>query len=518
MGISSVLHVTAIKPFTINFHHNVLKQWFIPLLIFSSLSLVTNLAVSNVYGVDEPPYTLNVKIETMVDGLRACGVSFVFVPDGRIFCGELARGEVRVIENWQVLPEPLIKLDVYQTVKPSGLGDERGLIGIAIDPEFEKNHYVYLHWTYLDADTQQPYKRIARFTESNNKLTNMYIILDKIPAGYEHVGGPLEFGPDGKLYITGGDSTQRLQAQNASSPLGKVLRLNPDGSIPDDNPFPGLPTYTMGHRNVFGIGFHPITNIPYVTENGISENDEVNMLIPGKNYGWPDVTGKNNDERFVDPLLTFTPTVAPTELIFYTGTKYPEEVNNMFFVTWGERTLYRVILKPPSYDEVLSFDKFNIPLDRSSLTDIEQGPDGYLYASSFRSIVRLVFDYSNIATTISLDVKSDTEAHESIKLTARILDYFGNPIPNVSIDFFDSDELIGSAVSNEEGIAQLEYTSDSANEHTFNAKFSGDPKYKASYSPNVIPEFPIHVSMFVMAGILAISTVLFNYRRFIKYI
>lgn len=374
--------------------------------------------------VSESPYNLNIEAQTVIDNLGDCGTSFVFVPDGRIFCAELKSGKVRVIENFQLLAESMVQLDVYHE-----MNDERGLIGITIDPRFEENHYVYLHWTYLDSDNQT-YRRVAKFTESDNKLKDMKIILDKIPSGTAHNGGPLEFGYDGKLYITGGDATDFDQtgeerAQDVSSLAGKIFRINSDGSIPDDNPFPGSPVYTLGHRNVFGIGFDPITKIPYITENGPEFYDEVNVLIAGKNYGWPYVLGKGysydpnfdymlksiegpllGEERFRKSLLEFTSTIAPTELVFYTGDRYTFERNNMFFLSYITAQLYRV--EKPTLNEVSSFNAYDIRHEGvdtirglggtyyNGLLDIEQGPDGYLYISSFDKIMRLDFSYSNI--------------------------------------------------------------------------------------------------------------------------
>ncbi|MGH9921273.1 MAG: PQQ-dependent sugar dehydrogenase, partial [Nitrososphaerales archaeon] len=456
------------------------------------------------------PYVLNIQSQTVVKDLGDCGTSFVFLPDGRIFCAELKGGRVRVIENFQLFQEPLIELDVYYKIKEGGIYDERGLLGIAVDPNFESNHYVYLHWTYLDSDNQS-YKQVARFVESHNKLTNMTVLLDKIPSNEWHNGGPLEFGYDGKLYITGGETWQQNtpvteRAQNMSSLAGKILRINSDGSIPSDNPFPNSPVYTMGHRNVFGIGFNPVTKVAYVTENGPESCDEVNVLSGGKNYGWPYATPKGCSSpehrsvfksietlllgrEFVEPLLEFRTTVAPTELVFYTGDKYPYERNNMFFLSYVNGELYRV--EKPISNKIRSINTYDIQFEGTEiagpggnlyngLLDIEQGPDGYLYVSSFDRIMRLDFSYSNVTTVLSLFVRANEEEQESVKLTAKISDYLGNPLTNLPVEFFDSKTLIGSTRSNLEGIAQLEYTLDDENHSAITAKFVGNEKYKAS--------------------------------------
>ncbi|MGH9921552.1 MAG: PQQ-dependent sugar dehydrogenase [Nitrososphaerales archaeon] len=390
-------------------------------VVATSFSYVYATETFGTYNIDESEQIdseermARILAEPVVQGLGDCGTSFVFVPDGRIFCGELKSGRVRLIENFQLSPDPLITLNDFNIPKEL-ISGERGLTGITIDPEFQKNHYAYLHWTYLDLENNKTYNRVARFTESNNKLTNMTMLMDRIPGNKMHNGGPLEFGYDGKLYVTTGDALGRSKtAQNIKSLAGKVLRINPDGSIPKDNPFPESSSYTLGHRNVFGIGFHPLTKIPYVTENGPTCCDEVNMLIAGKNYGYSSIVGRDTShiintgeivksmislilaqDRFMEPLLEISPTIAPTELIFYTGDKYDGEANNMFFTSWNTRELYRVTLKPPYYDKILSIDKHFIEFTGfGGLLDIEQGPDGYLYVSSFDSIMRLVFEYSN---------------------------------------------------------------------------------------------------------------------------
>ncbi|MFQ5941903.1 MAG: PQQ-dependent sugar dehydrogenase, partial [Nitrososphaerales archaeon] len=476
--------------------------------------------------ISEDPFALTIQTQTVVEGLGTCGTSFVFAPDKRIFCVEVKSGKVRVIENFQLLQEPLIELDVHFD---RDTRDERGLIGITIDPEFERNHYVYLHWTYLGSD-DQTYKRVARFTESNNKLTNMTILLDKIPGNWNHNGGPLEFGYDGKLYITTGDARDKEpraineNAQNMTLLAGKILRINSDGTIPDDNPFPGSPIYTLGHRNVFGIGFDPVTKLPYVTENGQTFCDEVNVLHPGKNYGWPYVVfdecahdqglgfipksfeaSLEGEEGFTKPYIGLTSNVVPTELVFYTGDKYPPEVNNMFFLSYINRELHRV--QNPHLNEVLSMKTYEIRFEGedmlhglggrlyNGLLDIEQGPDGYLYVSSFDRIMRLDFNYTNVKTIVSISVRPDAKDEDSRKLTARISDYFGNAVSDVPVEFFESNRMIGSSVSNLEGVAELEYTIGADDDPTIIAKFAGNERYRASSSPPTTSGWTIAADM-----------------------
>lgn len=417
-----------------------------------------------------------------------CGVTFEFLPDGSIICGELRSGKVRLITNNEMLPEPLIDLDSFSGFKAPGVIDEQGLVGLALDPNFEENHYVYLHWTYRpDASGNQTdtFRQIARFTLTDNKLVDKKILIDGIPGAKQHVGGPLEFGPDGTLYITGGEAGKMKIAQDLDSPLGKVLRIYPDGTIPADNPFPGKPYYTIGHRNVFGLGFHPITGVPYVTENGNLVSDEVNILSPGKNYGWPDVVGNSTDPEFTSPIWHSGPgTIAPTELEFYRGDKYPEEMtNDLFFLAYNPRTLERLELEGPDYDNVGQHHTYQLPLTgMGSYTDIELGPDGYFYVSDFRSISKVLFDYINVTTSIEVEQPPATSTGFATTLRAKIIDYFGEPVVNVPLNFFASGAEIGTAHTNQEGIASLAYSSFEPGEFPIVARFGGDSKYLAGSS------------------------------------
>ncbi|MGH9879777.1 MAG: PQQ-dependent sugar dehydrogenase, partial [Nitrososphaerales archaeon] len=329
---------------------------------------------------------------------------------------------------------PLLELDTFSGWKQPGVIDEQGLVGLALDPKFDDNNYVYLHWTYrVDSSTNQTARQIARFTLVDDQLTDKKVLVDGIPGAKQHVGGPLEFGPDGKLYITGGEAGKQKEAQDPESPLGKILRINSDGTIPEDNPFLGTPYFTMGHRNVFGIGFHPVTGVPYITENGPESKDEVNILYAGKNYGWPEVLGVSDDPAFISPIWdSGQGTIAPTELEFYTGDKYPPElVNDLFFLAYNPRSLERIELEGPGYDKMLSHHSYQLPLTgMGSYTDLELGPDGYFYASDFRSISKIIFEYANVTTKIEIDQPSSTTTGTPTPITARILDYFGKPVVN----------------------------------------------------------------------------------------
>lgn len=322
-----------------------------------------------------PTFTPEVVVETVVTGLEAPW-ALAFAPDRRIFLTERP-GRIRVIINGVLLPEPFATIEVFHNP-----GLEAGLLGIALDPEFESNHYVYVYHTY--ADDLAIWNRILRLTEVNNKGEEPTVILDRIPGSWVHDGGRIKFGPDGKLYITTGDAGRPELAQDVNYLAGKVLRINPDGSIPEDNPFPGSSVFSYGHRNPQGLAWHPITGEAYITEHGPASNDEVNILRPGGNYGWPLTVGIALDARFVDPILAFPEPTPPSGATFYTGESLPVQwQNSFFFATLGlyvgsGRAIYRLEFDPDNYSTVRSMEPL-FTNEYGRLRDIVEGPDGFLY-------------------------------------------------------------------------------------------------------------------------------------------
>ncbi|MEM3092591.1 MAG: PQQ-dependent sugar dehydrogenase, partial [Candidatus Nitrosocaldus sp.] len=422
-------------------------------------------------------------------------------------------GSVKLIKPNSNSSIELIKLDVYHSTKPSGQFDERGLIGLEVDPEFIINHYVYLHWTYWDEEDQTSYRRIGRFTLQDNKLTDLQILLDKLPASWQHNGGPLEFGPDGKLYITGGDASESRkgsQAQNINSLAGKILRINKDGSIPDDNPFPGSPIYTIGHRNVFGIAFHPITGKAYISENGPETGDELNILYPGNDYGWPTQLGNG--------IYTWEGTIAPTEMIFYSGDKYPGFENDLLLLSYNLRSLLHI--KLDESDVVKSIKEYRLPSRGiGSVTDIEQGPDGYIYISDFKTIWRLVPLEVTLEETIKgvkvqLLFTQPQDNHPAL-FVLKFIDKENQVINDVSYEF-----LI--IVNNNPIFSESGKTIDGTGSHTYyleegsitlqirNINLAGfDPNLDTvSFRVYIVPEFPQFALVFILATVMIIILVL----------
>lgn len=301
--------------------------------------------------------------------------SLAFAPDGRLFVTERP-GRLRVIENGQLREEPVAELPVANV-------GEGGLMGVVLDPDFQQNGYLYVMYTYREGQGLR--NRISRLTVQDDRAGEEFVLLDNIPGGNNHDGGRLRIGPDGLLYAGTGEAGQRDLAQDLNSLAGKILRMNLDGSIPQDNPIPGSYVYTYGHRNPQGIDWHPDNEQFYVSEHGPSGEmglccrDEVNRLVPGGNYGWPVVTGIQEDERFIDPILFsgVEITWAPAGLAIYQGEPLAAWEGNIFFGALRGRHLHRVVLNDDLTEAVSEERLFEGRYGR--IRAVAVGPDGYLY-------------------------------------------------------------------------------------------------------------------------------------------
>jgi aldose sugar dehydrogenase len=313
----------------------------------------------------------NYKVETVAENLEVPW-AIAFSPDGRIFVTERI-GQLRVIEDGQLNPEPVTILNVGTV--------EGGLLGLALDPNFEQNHYLYLYYTYFEFPFT--YNKVVRYTENDNKLSEELILIDKIPGAVVHDGGRLKFGPDEKLYITTGDATDADSAQDLNSLAGKILRINSDGTIPSDNPFSDSAVFSYGHRNPQGLDWDPVTGKLVITEHGPSgergfAHDEINVIEPGKNYGWPKIIGGEHDPEFVDPILqTGDETWAPSGASFYDSKNIPEWENRYFVATLRGSHLRMLDLNLES-NQVVSSEPLLLDVF-GRLRDATMGPDGNLY-------------------------------------------------------------------------------------------------------------------------------------------
>ena len=214
-----------------------------------------------------PGLTSNdLKLESVISGLEF-PVGMALAPDGRVFFNERLTGKIRIINpqnpQWQLVNTPFCQLSV-------ATNGEQGLLGLTLDPNFAQNHFVYVYYTEAGAARN----RVVRYTEVSGLCTGQTTILDTLPVNSFHNGGIIQFGPDGKLYVIIGDAGNMANSQNLTSLAGKILRVNPDGSAPSDNPFflnanaNEKKVFSFGHRNSYGFGFHSHTGHLWETENG----------------------------------------------------------------------------------------------------------------------------------------------------------------------------------------------------------------------------------------------------------
>jgi glucose/arabinose dehydrogenase len=331
-------------------------------------------------------------------GNLAFPTALAFAPDGRIFYAERFTGSIRIIEERSVLPTPFFTLENTATT------GEQGLLGLALHPEFPATPWVYAYQTF-DDPFDGLYNRIVRIQANGNVGGALEVLLDPIPAASFHNGGVIAFAPDGSLFALLGDATSQALAQDLSLLNGKVVRLQADGSVPQDNPFVTVQganpyVYTYGHRNMFGIAFHPETGRAYITENGPGDSDEVNLLVSGGNYGWPDVRGKANTPPYIDPLIVYTPPIAPTNAAFYTGPDFPASQGGLLFGDWNTRRLHALTLQPPYWTAVVN--ETILETAPGGILDVEMGPDGKIWFTTSSAIYRVLPAAANASKAFAL--------------------------------------------------------------------------------------------------------------------
>ena len=245
--------------------------------------------------------------ETRITNTLASPTAMTFAPDGRLFICEQG-GNVRIVSNGTLLATPFLTV----TVDSQG---ERGLLGIAFDPNFATNNYVYIYYT---ATTPTIHNRISRFTANGNVVVpgseTAILDLETLSAAVNHNGGAIHFGPDGKLYVAVGENGQASNSQTLANRLGKMLRINSDGTIPTDNPFYNTASganrsiWALGLRNPFTFAFQPGTGRMFINDVGGSQFEEVNDGIAGSNYGWPTTEGYTTNPNFRSPVYAYART------------------------------------------------------------------------------------------------------------------------------------------------------------------------------------------------------------------
>lgn len=324
-----------------------------------------------------PQSNTRFKIEKVAGGLEVPW-SIVWAPDGRMIFTERP-GRVRVIENGNLRPNPLF---VVTDVEAAG---ESGLMSVALHPQFSSNRFLYLSYAYSEGGVRV---RVVRYRETPEGLVDRHVVIENLPAARFHAGCRIRFGPDGKLYITTGDAGRRELAQQLDSLAGKTLRLNDDGTVPQDNPFVGQQNarpeiWSIGHRNAQGLDFQPGTNLMFQTEHGPSGfdggqgGDEVNIVEKGKNYGWPVIHHNEARAGMEGPLLEYTPACAPASGAFYRGSALANFKGNFFFGCLRGERLQRVVLdgrRVVSQEAVVN--------NYGRIREVAEGPDGFLYFST----------------------------------------------------------------------------------------------------------------------------------------
>ena len=345
------------------------------------------------------------------DALRAVTVaqglvnpwSLAFLPDGRFLVTEKP-GRLRIVEADGKLGAPLAGLPAIS------VGGQCGLLDVAIDPRFSDNGLVYFSYAEpATAPDSGNSTAVARGKLAGNALTDVRTIFVQRPkvSSSAHCGGRLVFARDGRLFVTLGERFSRKEdAQTLDNHLGKIVRIEPDGRVPADNPFVGragaLPEiWSLGHRNVQGAAIHPATGELWESEHGPQGGDEINIVEAGRNYGWPLITfGRNyvtgtriGEEGpkagFEQPLKYWVPTsIAPSGMAFVSSDRYPDWKGNLFIGALRAEALVRLTIDGR---KVVGEERLLENL-KERIRDVRQGPDGWLYVltdSSNGRVLRL---------------------------------------------------------------------------------------------------------------------------------
>ena len=308
-----------------------------------------------------------------------------FLPNERILLTEM-RGSLKLLDNKGVF------LDEVKGVPEVAFGGQGGLGDIALHPAFEKNRLVYLSYAEAGPGNTSG-AAVAKATLHNNQngfqLTGLEVIWRQYPkvTGKGHFGHRLVFGPEGYLWISSGERQKFDPSQDMESNLGKMVRLNADGSQPTDNPFSGGPVqrqiWSLGHRNPLGVAFDDLDNL-WVVEMGPKGGDELNLVNRKANFGYPivsngdhysgaDIPDHDTRPEFDAPKITWTPVISPSSMLFYTGEEFPDWRGSLLIGGLSSRALIRVTL---SNEEAREAERFGM---NKRIRDVEQGPDGAIW-------------------------------------------------------------------------------------------------------------------------------------------
>jgi glucose/arabinose dehydrogenase len=363
-----------------------------PLVLLVAAGALASAATAGAQSRVVETATGSVQVETVVSGLTHPW-ALAFLPDGRMLVTERP-GNLRVVDTENNLSEPLAGVP---EVFARGQG---GLLDVAVDPDFESNRRIYL--TYAEPGGGGASTAAARAVLGEGGLEDVEVIFRQEPklGGGNHFGSRLAFGNDGTLFVTMGERFKFDPAQDLSNHLGSVVRINPDGSVPDDNPFVGqevaLPEiWSYGHRNVQGAALHPETGDLWVHEHGPRGGDEINVARAGENYGWPVVSwGEHYDGRpipdpptrpqFAESIHHWVPSIAPSGMAFYTGDLFDEWRGDLLVGALVAQGVVRLSLDG---QEVTGEERIDLG---ARVRDVRQGPDGAVYVVTDESNGRIL--------------------------------------------------------------------------------------------------------------------------------
>lgn len=470
---------------------------------------------------DEFP-ELGVRVETVADNLTVPW-SIDWLPNGDAIFTE-RNGNLRIIQNGELQDIPLLSLSVA--------GVEGGMLGVAVDPNYNENNFIYLYYTYNEFLSTQ--NKLVRYQFSDDILTENKILLDKIPGGPFHDGGRIQFGPDGKLYITTGDAGDPDLSQDMDSLAGKILRINSDGTIPEDNPWKYSPIYSIGHRNPQGIDWDG-NGYLVATEHGPSgwrgnAHDEINLIIPGSNYGWPDVIGDEAKQGLQNPILhTGEDTWAPSGGEFYDGDKIPQWTGKYFVATLRGNHLHMIDFDLER-NKVISNEKL-FQDDFGRLRDVQTGPNGYLYILTSNQDGRGFPnpDDDKILRIMPLDPTSDCDGTRENPIQVSAISEIENGIAKIKVTGCVEDiakfkeinlevsdpngEFVagGTAVPQEDGKFERTFEKKVSVNGTYSVLADADGEFVAT-NTFVVPEFGQILAMILAISIagLIVSTKLFS--------
>jgi len=321
-----------------------------------------------------PAGTDPVRLEKVVDGLEVpWGIAFL--PSGGMLVTERP-GRVRLIQGGRLEATPVATIS-------TGEPGEGGLLGIAVHPNFSANRFFYVYYTFNKPSGNVNRVERYRLAEDNTQATADRIIIDDIPAGTFHDGGRLRFGPDGMLYVGTGDGRNSATSQNDDSLAGKILRLTDEGGVPGDNPVNGKAYYAKGIRNTQGFDWYDadtlaVTDHGPTGEMGLEGLDELSMVPPGANLGWPQVYGCQSGPGLVTPTFVWKEALPPGGAAFYRGSGIPGWDGNLLIGSLGSKHLQRVIFRSDgtTQNEVYFQGEFG------RLREVIMGPDALYVTTS----------------------------------------------------------------------------------------------------------------------------------------